>query len=101
MYHVSDNERLTWQELEDPALGYFAFHVFALLADRYVVPNQLGELESQRRYLEKIRTSARSINAKTNSLSLGITDEFRLFATEYAFGELVFWVYYRQKLLVD
>ena len=100
MYHVSSNERLTWQDLEDPVLGNAAFGALALLAARYVVPNQLGELESRGRYLEKLRTSARGINAKTAYLSLGITDEFRLFSTEYASGELIFWVYYRQKLLV-
>ena len=101
MYHVSSNKRLTWQELEDPVLGDLAFHALALLAARYVVPNQLGELEFRGRYLEKIRTHARSINTKTTYFSLGITDEFRLFSTEYALGELIFWVYYRQKLLFD
>ncbi len=101
MYHVSSNERLTWQELEDPVLGDLAFHALALLAARYVVPNQLGELESRERYLENIRTRAQGINAKTAYLSLGITDEFRLFSTEYALGELIFWVYYRHPLLVD
>jgi hypothetical protein len=101
MYHVSSNQRLTWQELEDPVLGDSVFDALALLAARYLVPNQLEELESRKRYREKIRTSARSINAKTAYLSLGITDQFRLFSTEYALGELIFWVYYRQNFLVQ
>ena len=99
MYHVSSNQRLTWQDIEDPVLGDAVFQVLALLATRYVVPNQLAELESRGLYLENIRTHARGINAKTAYLSLGITDDFRLFSTEYALGELIFWVYYRQELL--
>jgi hypothetical protein len=101
MYNVSSNQRLTWQELEDQILADLAFHALALLAARSLVPNQLGELEFRGRYLENIRTRARNINAKTAYLSLGITDEFRLFSTEYALGELIFWVYYRQKLLKE
>jgi hypothetical protein len=99
MYHVSNNQRLTWQDLEEPILADVVFHTLALLGARYVVPNQLVEEEYRRDYLEKIRTRARKINAKTAYVSLGITDDFRLLSTEYARGNLIFWVYYRQKLL--
>ena len=101
IYHVSSNQKLTWQDLEDPVLGDLVFEAIALLAARHLVPNQLGELEYRHRYLENLRNRARSINTETAYLSLGITDNFCLFSTEYARGELIFWVYYRQKLLVQ
>jgi hypothetical protein len=102
MYHGLSNEKITWKDLEDPIIGNIVLQILELLATRYIVPNQLSEVESQQLYLENIRNHSRNINAQTMYLSFGITDDFRLFSTEYSDGELIFWVYYRQsQYLID
>ncbi len=99
MYYGLSNERITWQDLEDPIIGNLVLQILELLATRYIIPNQFSQLESGQLYLENIKNRGQNINAKTIYLSFGITDDFRLFLTEYSDGELIFWIYYRQSQL--